>query len=194
MKATEHSRGIYQSLISKNQECFCMDFNPTSTRYPDMLVQSSFDREVKYLKALSKYAWSPEVTNIDYTSRKIYFKWYGNTCEDRLPEDFEIQLEQIVSDLHSEGIYKPSFYPKYFYVDQNNCIHTYTFYSASDYSEQPIDIEFYRPILNHDRLAIVEKLAPDGKLDVKLLIEQAFNNYIKWPSDILPKIYERIYG
>jgi hypothetical protein len=182
---------IYNVVI--NDDVLCMDFNPSNDRYPESLVQSSFDREVSYLLKLQKYRWAPEVIDLDYATRKIYIKWYNNTCENVLPDDWEIQLEQIAQDLHAEQIYKPSFYSKYFYVDINNIIRSYNFYSASDYSEQPIEMEFYKPILNEDRLRLVEQLSVDGKLDMKILIERAFNDYIKWPGNPLPKIYSRVY-
>ena len=170
-----------------------MDFNPTGTRYPQELVTSSFEREFKYLERLSDYAWAPEVTKVDYTNRRIYFKWYGNTCEDKLPTAWQQQLEEVVNDLADQRIYKPSFYPKFFYVDDSDQLHAYAFYSASDRSEQPIAMDFYRPILNPERSKLVANLEVDGKLDMGLLQWHAFNNYIKWPGDPLPEIYQRVY-
>jgi len=187
---TEH--GIHYSFVESNT--FCMDFNPNNPKYSEKLVQSCFDREVMYLTRISYYSWSPEDVVVDYYNRKIYFKWYNNTCETKLPADWKIQLETIARDLHHIRVYKPSFYPKYFYVDDKDRLHAFTFYSASDYAEQPIDIEFYKPILNEDRLKIVEQLSIDGKLDMKLLVERAFNSYIIWPENALPDIYKGVYG
>jgi hypothetical protein len=171
-----------------------MDFNPEGNWYPEDLINSSFSREVRYLERLQKYSWSPEIVTMDKITRRIVFRWYGNTCEDIIPDDYVSQLESIVIDLDREGIYKPSFYPKYFYVDSRNKIHAFNFYSASDYSEQPISIDFYKPILNSDRLDLIEKISTDGKLDMRILMKYAFNDYIKWPGNILPKIYEKVYG
>lgn len=185
--------GIYKSLVNKDNNVFCMDFNPDDPKYTHELIQSSFEREVKYLTTLN-YSWMPEVIDINPSTRQIYFKWYGNTCEHLLPKNYKEQLLSIVTDLDKEKIYKPSFYPKYFYVDNNQSMHAFTFYSACDYTEQPIDINFYKPILNPDRLTIVEDLAVNGKLDIKLLIEKAFKEYIIWPNNPLPEIYKTVYG
>ena len=54
-------------------------------------------------------------------------------------------------------------------------------------------MNFYRPILNAKRSIVVDELEVDGTLDMKLLVERAFNDYIKWPGDPLPKIYEEVY-
>jgi hypothetical protein len=172
----------------------CMNFNPAGNRYPKELVDSSYARESRYLLKLKDYPWSPELVNFDNKFRRIYFKWYNNTCEDLLPENYTEQLEQIIKDLYKEQIYKPSFYTKYFYVDNADRMHAYAFYSSSDFTEQPINMDFYRPILNEQRSKLVEQLETNGKLDMGILVKHAFTDYIKWPGDPLPKIYNITYG
>jgi hypothetical protein len=171
-----------------------MDFNPGGTRYPQELITSSFERECRYLQRLRNYNWCPEVISCDYINRKIHFNWYHNTCERKLSANWKEQLEIIVRDLAEQQIYKPSFYPKFFYIDNKDNMRAYAFYSASDQSEQPINIEFYRPILNPDRAILVEQLAIDGKLDMGVLQWHAFNTYIEWPEDILPIIYKKYFN
>lgn len=191
-KELPNTKAIFKSLVK--DDIFCMDFNPDDKKYPEELIQYSFDREVKYLTLLTDYDWVPEVIDIDKPNRKIYFKWYHNTCETLLPANYKEQLLQIVKDLHKEQIYKPSFYTKFFYVDNDNKMHAMTWYSASNYNEQPLCVEFFKPILNQDRLELIEKMATNGKLDVGLLIDKAFNNYIQWPDNPLPEIYKTVYG
>jgi hypothetical protein len=183
--------GIFNLIL--DGDVACMEFNPEGDRYPQDLVTSSFEREYKYLQQLSDYEWCPEVVKYDYASRKIYFKWYGNTCEEKLSANWKEQLETIVRDLAEQCIYKPSFYPKFFYIDNNDNMRAYAFYSASDRSEQPISMEFYRPILNPERTILVEQLEVDGKLDMGILQWHAFNTYIKWPEDLLPVIYKKVF-
>lgn len=170
-----------------------MDFNPKGDRYPTELVNEVYARECRYIEQLSKYSWAPKNVHLMKPFRQVYFQWHANTCEDLVPDNYKQQLEQIVRDLHSEQIYKPSFYPKYFYTDDVGQLHAYAFYSASDYSEQPISMDFYRPILNPQRKALVEQLEVDGKLDMGILVKHAFTDYIKWPEDPLPEIYRKVY-
>lgn len=170
-----------------------MDFNPAGDRYPTELVISSYERECKYLTRLQKYSWAPEVISFHHSSRQIQFRWYGNTCEETLSTNWKKQLETVVKDLKQEAIHKPSFYPKFFYIDSNDNLKAYAFYSASDYAEQPISMDFYRPILNPDRGALVDQLEADGKLDMKILVERAFTDYIKWPDNVLAEIYKKLF-
>lgn len=183
--------GIFNLVI--DHDIACMDFNPVGDRYPQNLITSSFERECRYLQRLKDYKWCPEVIKIDDKNRKIYFKWYNNTCEEHLSTNWKVQLETVVRDLAEEEIYKPSFYPKFFYVDSFDNLRAYAFYSASDKNEQPISMDFYRPILNTDRSVLVETLEVDGKLDMGVLQWHAFNTYIKWPDDFLPVIYKKVF-
>ena len=183
--------GIFNLVIDGDRAC--MDFNPVGDRYPQDLVDSSFKRESKFIFWLQNYYWSPKKVYIEIANRKIYFEWHNNTCEDFVPADYKEQLLQITRDLHKEQIYKPSFYPKYFYTDKEGKMHAYAFYSSSEYKEQPIAMDFYRPILNPQRKALVNDLEADGKLDMGILVKHAFTDYIKWPGDPLPEIYQKIY-
>jgi hypothetical protein len=185
-------QGIFTLEIT--DDTACMNFNPSNPKYTPKLIQSSFDREVKFLSKISKYKWAPEQIQVSNLDRKIFFKWYNNTCDEQLPSNWQMQLENIVRDLHTEKLYKPNFYPKCFYSDTDNCLHAFIFYSTSSYDEQPIEIDFYKPILNADRLELITKLSTDGKLDMGVLIKYAFNDYITWPENILPEIYKRVYG
>lgn len=191
MTEVPNSKGIYRSFVDIEQNLFCMDFNPTDSKYPQQLINYAYNTELLYLRRFRKYNWCPEFISWDH-SKQIWFK-YGTSCEESVPDDYIEQLTQIVQDLHNEQVYKPAFYTKYAFVDKGQ-IKLFNFYSCSDYEQQPMDIEFFKPILNNDRLEQVESLAIDGKLDVGLLYKLAFTNYIKWPGDVLPIIYNKVYG
>lgn len=171
-----------------------IDFNPSNSKYPVELIDSCYQREKNYLLRLQQYKWAPVVKYCIDNCRQIYIEWSGSTCDETLCNDYKEQLEAIVKDLHQEGIYKPSFYPKYFYTDNSNTLKAFAFYSASDYSEQPIDMKFYEPILNPDRQALVDELAVDGKLDMGVLVKHAYTSYIDWPDNPLPSIYAKVYS
>ena len=183
--------GIFNLIINDNSAT--MDFNPNGTRYPTELINSSFEREKRYVLQLINYSWAPELLEINPFTRKISFKWYGNTCEEYVPANYIEQLQQITQDLYNEKIYKPNFYTKYFYTDKQERLHAYGFYSSSDTTEQPISMDFYRPILNDQRSKLVDQLEIGGKLDIGILVKHAFTDYIKWPGDPLPNIYRKVY-
>ena len=189
----ENSQGIYRSLVNKSRDVFCMDFNPDGSRYPVELINHAFTTELYYLKRLVNYGWAPELLDYDTTERKIYFRWYNNTAETNLPDNYAEQLRTMIIDLHREQIYKPAMYQKFFYTDKQSIMRGFTWYSSSNYADQPIDINFFKPILNPDRLALVNAISTDDKLDIGILMEKAYREYIKWPGDPLPMIYDEVY-
>lgn len=170
-----------------------LDFNPSDSKYSKELVDSSYARERDYLIRLQKYSWAPKLKYSIDNCRQIYIEYNDVSCEDSLPNDWKEQLEVIIQDLHTEGIYKPSMYSKYFFVTTEGTMKALAFYSASDYTEQPIDMKFYEAILNPDRKAVVDELAVEGKLDMGLLVKRAYTDYIKWQDDVLPIIYSKVY-
>jgi hypothetical protein len=187
------SQGVYQSLVNEDKTIFCMKFISNYPRYTKELAEECFIREREYILRLQKFSWAPEVLEINPSTQCIKFKWYDNTCETKLPVDWQAQLEQIIKDLHSEQIYKPQFYPKFFYTDDSGKLRAFSFFSSSTYQEQPVDIDFFLPIINADRLETISHLIQDQKLDMAKIVELAFTNYIKWPEDPLPEIYRRVY-
>jgi hypothetical protein len=54
-------------------------------------------------------------------------------------------------------------------------------------------MDFYTPILNPERKALVQQLQTDGKLDMGVLVKHAFTDYIKWPGNPLPTIYNKVF-
>lgn len=187
-----NSKGIYKSLVNQDKTIFMMDFDNQDPKFSSELIDYSYNKELYYLERLQHYEWIPEL--LDYGNRKIYFRWYNNTLEEGVPPDVKSQLTHIVSDLDREQIYKPALYTKYCYCDLNNNIRTFNWYTSSNYNEQPLEIDFFKPILNPDRLSLIEQLATDNKLDMKILIDRAYNEYIEWPQNILPSIYLEVYG
>jgi hypothetical protein len=188
---TNITSGIYNLLVTRDRTRACMDFNPYSNRYPEELVNSSFEREVYFLEKLSNLNinWIPENIKIDKLGRKIYFEWYNNTCENYLPDNWLEKLKTILIELDSLKIYKPSLYPKCFYSDDRGNLRTYSFYTSCFHNDCIVDLNFYKPILNQDRLSLVESISKDGKLDVSLLMKYAINDYVEWPDNALKKIY-----
>lgn len=185
------NHGIFYLAIDNN--IATMDFNPQGIRYPEELVNDVYLREIDYLDKLQKYSWCPEVVSIDKENRRVSFKWYNNTCDDLLIDDYKTQLLQITKDLHTEQLVKPNFYTKYFYFDNENNMRTYAFYSTSSYAEQPVNIDFYGPILNAKRKELVDNLTSNTFLDMRVLQKHAYKDYIDWPDNPLPQIYEEVH-
>lgn len=197
---------IYEALVNRDRTEFCMNFN--NTKYRDFvvseeLISDCFNREVRYLTQFQKYKWCTKIRDIDFKGRKIYLEWNSVCCEtyintkgplDTLCPTWQYQLEEICRDIKLENVYKVTMYPCYHFIDTNGNLKAFAFYTASDYIEQPIDIEIYRPVLNQERAEFIDKIVIDNKVDMSLVNQHSFLDYIKWPGDPLPRIYKKLYG
>lgn len=197
---------IYEPLVNRERSELCMNFNNNNYRdYPvdDDLIIDCFNREVRYLTQFQKYSWCARLRDIDFKGRKIYIEWNNICCEtyinskgslDSICTNWSIQLETICRDIKSESVYKVTMYPCYHFVDTQGRLKAFAFYTASDYCEQPIEIDMYRPVLNQERSELIDSIVRDNKVDMALVNQHSFLNYIKWPGDPLPRIYKKLYS
>jgi hypothetical protein len=194
--------GVYNLWKSKDGNYLCQEFN--EAEYGLLLTRACWIRDLNFIDSpdLKHYKWLAPFAKDERFGWKIYIRFTGHLVQDILDRgekleeycpDWKEQLEQMCVDLHKEGIYKLSMYPKCFFIDEDKVLKTFSFFSASRYIEQPINMQLYMPLLNSDRASLVRKLMVGDKLDMGLLNEKAFKEYIKWPGDPLPEIYQKVY-
>lgn len=87
-----------------------------------------FNQEVRGLGLVSNKPYSPEVLSVNAISKEIIFKWYNSNLNHlfhfgtNIPTDWKQQVQSILNDLESLGLYKLNVYPHTFYV-KNSKIH-----------------------------------------------------------------------
>lgn len=196
---------IYEPLVSPDGKILCMRFDPTNSfrnePISEELAEDCFQREVKYLKKFSKYDWCANLVDIDTNVREVFIEWNNECCEkiiesgrnlNDVAPNWKEQLKQIVADIKENQVYKITMYPCYHFV-KNSSLKAFGFYTTCDYSEQPININLYRPILNEERANFIDSVWPDGKVDFAILNKHSLTEYVKWPEDPLPQIYKEVY-
>jgi hypothetical protein len=193
-----HAQMSYEPLINKECTVFCMNFDPYNsyTNYLNRIgfipeiVSDFFDREVEYLNRFQGYKWLPEVLDIDYTSRKIFFKWYNNTCNDiinagnQLPLDWKIQVEQIIKQQLENRVYKLTQYPHCFYIDDNALLHTFDFHASFDFDNCKIPYYKIKGLIHKDSMHRIEESLEEDRVDMKVMFENGLRYHIKWPEEI----------
>lgn len=196
---------IYEPLVSPNGDVLCMRFDPNNKfrnkPISEALAEDCFRREVKYLKKFKDYSWCAELIDVNEDNKEVFIEWNTDCCEKIIESGKSLnnvlpswtgQLKQLVSDIKSNKVYKITMYPCYHFI-KNGYLKAFGFYTTCDYAEQPININFYRPILNKERAEFIDKMWPDGMVDFKILNEYSLTEYVKWPSDPLPQIYKEVY-
>lgn len=197
-------QGVYSLYKSTDNKFLCQAYE-NKEKYGMMLMRSCFIRDVNLVdisSPIAKYPWCAEFADDTRDGFKIFLHFDGTLCQEILDRgekledycpDWKQQLEQMCIDLHNENICKVSMYPKCFFIDNNKQLKAFGHFSTSRYMELPMAMEMYMPLFNDERGAMVRKLMVGNALDMRLLREKAFNEYIKWPDDVLPAIYDRVY-
>lgn len=199
--------GVYNLYKSTDNKFLCQEYE-VKERYGSMLMRSCFIRDLNFIDScspISKYQWCAEFADETREGYKIFLHFDGILCQEIIDkgeklEDYcpnwKQQLEQMCIDLNNEGICKLSMYPKCFFINTNKQLKAFGHFSSSRYGEQPMAMEMYMPLFNSERENMVKQLMIGGAIDMdmRLLREKAFKEYIKWPDDVLPEIYDRVFS
>ena len=185
---------LYEPLVNEDCTVFCMNWNPNkyynNKLMTEDLYQYWFEQEVKYLLRLKNKNYAPEVIDIDYSRRKIKFRWYNknlnllsnnNSIQDI--DDWQEKIKKIVEDLEQQNIYKINMYPHTFYFDDKDEAHCMDLYGCTDNSSRYLNIDYLRPLIQNERF---DKFIINNTLDThKLYQETISTNYAQWPGDFL---------
>jgi hypothetical protein len=159
---------IYTSLISDNKQIFCQwyhndtDYHRGQNQVVDpTLMDEKFEREVKFLKLMSKYyPQHVPVYSVDYEWKKIYLEidgpdmWEragcaGNDYSSVLP-DWKEQMLEIIQAHKDLGIYKYSMHPSsYFVVDGK--LKSINYFFTYDDNDNPITPASVMSHISEDR-------------------------------------------
>ena len=183
---------VYAPLVSPDGTVYCMDYGNDRIKIDNTFY---FDREIDYITRFSGYAWMPENINIDRANKKIFFKWYGHTCNDLVHQGTAVdnsQLKQCVLDILSAGVYKLNVYPHCFYFDNVGKIHAMDFYACIDRSEPYLPVEQVRNVMGQDNLDRWHQAIEGDRVNFEKFFHQGILKHIHWPGDPLKDIINAI--
>lgn len=206
---------IYTPLISPSGNTFCMHFDhtnayqttelqswlPSRPHYTKEMVKFFFDREVKYLTVFKDRYWAPNDIIIDSDEQKIYFSWPGESCNtiiysNRVLEDYCIdwkeQMFTILKDIVNLGYVKVSLYPHCYFIDKG-VLKTFDFYGCAELNNPMVNIKDINGMIGNLSGPRFETATSNDVLNIEILFKEALSTYVKWPDDILPKIYNQLF-
>jgi hypothetical protein len=205
------SNMLYTPLINPEGNIFCMNWdskNPYQLKHGPRenfgeLIEFFFNREIENLTQFKRYNWSPEIVDIDLSRQQIFFKWYGETCNniiyggrdlDQECPSWQQQLYSIIDDIFNMGYYKPSLYPHCFYIDDQGMMHTFDFYACIPRSSPFVKFDLIKGMVGPNSMGRFDEAMRGDEVNVEILFKRALEHYIKWPDDALLKIYRRMFS
>ena len=206
------SNMLYTPMISPDGKTFCMNWDPNheyQTKhgpredFTPELIDFFFQKEVENLTTFEKFPWAPELLDIDLKKKQIFFKWYGETCNnivysgrnlDDVCPSWKPQLYLIINQIFNMGYYKLSLYPHCFFIDDNNVLRTFDMYGCVKRSAHMIEYSKLKGMVgpsSHGRFAE----AMEGELvNMEILFKRALSHYIKWPDNHLVTVHNKLFS
>lgn len=204
---------LYTALVNEEENTFCMLWDETSPyqhgsndRLTKDLVDFFFEREVKYLSKFQNKNWAVKIKEIDLKNRKIFIEWNSNTLHriinDPLKDlsilcpDWKDQIFNILKDITDEGLYKMALYPHCFFLDNNNTIKTFDFYSCLEVKERFLPREKINGIIGKGSgMRFDEATTEDNCIDFDIFFKNTLQNHLgnTWPDNPFPEFYQKLY-
>ena len=195
----------YTPYISPNGSMLCMSWNVNDPYQDQPLVNYTqadadiyFNRELEYLYRVEGNDWAPELVEVDTENKRIFIKWYQETCNDIINDgknrslnstcpEWDIQLEKIVRDLMGMGIYKLALSPASMYIDNRGLLRTFEFYACVDVANAKMERRSVNSIIAPTAEFRYNRVTADGIIDFEQFFKNMLN-YTKWPIDVLGSI------
>lgn len=202
----------YEPLVSADGKTFCKNYSwpneyqyiETSNRplYTDEVAEWFFYNELKYIKLFKDKPYAPEIIDIDYTTRKIYLKWYGESCNQVIysgkewpSKQWHKQIKDIMLDQYNEGIYKLTMYPHCHYIDDNNNMRAIDWYGCVPVDHPYVEEKYMQGIIHETAQFRLEETgeAINHVLNLETMFKRSLGTHVLWGDTDMSYIYKEIF-
>ena len=197
----------YEPLISTDRKVFCANYDwqnkyqrmyEARDLYTEDVCDWFFQNELYHLEKFKVRSYTPNILDIDYKNKKIFFEWHGYTFNEMLhncePVEWQEQLKYIMLDLYNSGTYKLTMYPHCHFLDANGIMKTIDWYGCVPIINPLIERKYMDAIVHETaRFRLEETGSTDTHYDLELMYKQSMINHVKWQGQSLGYIHDEIH-
>ena len=197
----------YEPLISTDRKVFCANYDwqnkyqhihEARDLYTEDVCDWFFQNELYHLEKFKDRSYAPNILDIDYKNKKIFFEWHGYTFNEMLHKgeavEWQEQLKYIMIDLYNSGTYKLTMYPHCHFLDANGIMKTIDWYGCVPVISPLIKSKYMDAIIHETaRFRLDETHRTDTHYNLELMYKQSMRNHVKWQDQSLGYIYDEIY-
>lgn len=204
---------LYTPYINKDRTIMCQSWDHTNPyqkphKRPDFtekLIDYFFVREVEHFTRYKNKSWCPEIYDIDFSKKRIYLEFPGETLNDvaymegrgldvEIP-NWREQVFDIIKDIYDNGYMKLSLYPHCFYVSkQTNRLKTFDFYPCISRKNPYIPITDFVGMIGNDSTGRFKEAIEGDNINFNYFFERILSTHVKWPTDPFPEFHKRLFG
>lgn len=201
------SQQTYEPLVNPEGTVFCANYDWENkyqrregkrTLYTKDVVDFFFDKEVTNVLANKDKPYAPEIIDIDYVNKRLYYKWYKETCNDivfsnrKLTDycaDWKEQVSNILLDLYNNGTYKLTMYSHCHIIDPDGNLRTIDWYGCVPVSDPVIESQYMDAIIHGTALHRIQEVRTDRGYDLSMMFKRSLGHFVKWGNEDLTSIY-----
>jgi hypothetical protein len=208
------SQQTYEPLLSPERTVFCANYDWTNKYqrqddtirplYTPAVTAWFFDNEVQNLMLYKDKPYTPTVIDIDYNTKRIFFEWQGETCNEIIYsgrnlndycDNWQEQIKFIMTDLYNTGSYKLTMYPHCHFIKDGQ-MQTIDWYGCVPVNNPYIDAEYMDGIIHESakfRLAETGAVI-DNKYNLEIMFRRSMQEHVKWGNYTMEFIYKEIFN
>lgn len=205
----------YEPLINPEGNVFCANYDwqnkyqrlEDSERplYTKEAVDYFFNQEVKYIKRYLAQSFMPELLEIDFNLKRIFFKWHGESCNHIIYSgrnltdyclDWKDQIKNIELFLFKSGTYKLTMYPHCHFIDRNGIMKTIDWYGCIPVDDYWVDAQWMDSIIHHTAKFRLEETGDvvNGKYNLERMFKGSMGKHVLWGDQDMKYIYKEVFG
>lgn len=209
------SQQTYEPLFNKERTVFCANYDWTNRYqrtelehrplYTKEAVDYFFDQEVSYITQYKNMSFMPNVIDIDYTNKQIFFEWHGETCNEiiysgRNLEDYcpnwKDQIRDIELGLYLLGTYKLTMYPHCHFIDQDGQMKAIDWYGCIPVDSPWVESKYMDSIIHESAKFRLEETGAvvDNRYNLEEMFKRSIGVHVKWGDVSMDYIYREIFG
>ena len=199
----------YEPLISPDRKIFCANYDwqnkyqrtyEARELYTAEVCDWFFENELYHLTKFKGKSYVPNVIDIDYKSKKIFFEWNGYTFNEMLHRKETVvwkeQLKDIMLDLYKEGTYKLTMYPHCHFLDSAGTMKTIDWYGCVAVNNPYIEAKYMDAIVHSTaRFRLDETGQPvNNRLNLETMFKRSLSTHVHWGDQNMNYIYEEMFN
>lgn len=209
------SQQTYEPLFNPEGTVFCANYDyqnkyqrmedPDRLLYTKEAVDYFFNQEVNYIQKYVDFNFMPELLDIDFEHKRIFFRWYGESCNHIIYSgrdlsiycpDWRQQIQNIEVELYKTGTYKLTMYPHCHFIDQDGKMKSIDWYGCVSVDDPWIDARWMDSIIHHTAKFRLEETGDivDGRYNLERMFQGSMGKHVLWGDQDMKYIYKEIFG
>jgi hypothetical protein len=202
----------YEPLVSSDGKTFCKNYSfPNEYQYIETkdrplytkeVVDWFWSNELMWIEYFKDKIYAPEILDIDLINKKIYLKWYSESCNQIIysgkfwpQEQWRKQIKDIIVDQYNEGVYKLTMYPHCHYIDDNDNMRAIDWYGCVPVNEPYIEEKFMQGIIHETAKFRLNETGSsiNNLLNLETMFKRSLGTHVLWGDQDMSYIHKELF-